>query len=91
MTRDDLKEFVNAGGVEKIGHASYALLSFIIQQAESQGYPKSVEVSVSESMYKANIGSIQRLCQIRQKLVEESCIESYESNGRTGYYYLTYN
>lgn len=91
MTQDDLKKFVDTGGVERIGHAPYTLLSFIIQRAEEQGYPDVVEISVRESMYKAKIRSYQRLCQVRDKLKEEGCIKSYEPKGDTGFYYLNYN
>ncbi|SKC86901.1 hypothetical protein [Maledivibacter halophilus] len=91
MTQDELKKFVDEGGVEKIGHAAYALLSLISQKAEEQGYPEIIEISVRESMYKAKIRSYQRLCQVRDNLKEEGCIKSYEPKGDTGFYYLNYD
>lgn len=91
MTEDMLERFINNGGIEKIGHAAYALLSFLVNKAKQQNYPKKIEISVRESMYKARIRSHQHLAYARKILEKEHCIYGYEPKGDTGFYFLDYN
>lgn len=90
MYEDMLTDFINNGGIEKIGHQAFALLAFLVDKAKANNYPDVLEISVRESSYKTKLGVKMALPRAREKLLSEDLIKSYEPKGDIGFYYLNY-
>jgi len=90
LNKNGLADFIKSGGIEKIGHRAYALLSFLVEKAKEEGYPEVIEISVQETKYKANLPDDYKLKRARDTLITEGLISSYEPNRDTGFYYLNY-
>ncbi len=90
MNEKMLSKFVNEGGISKIGHAGYTLLSFIVEKAKEAGYPEVLELDIQETKFKCRIASNQHLKYVRDKLVEQKCVKDYQPNGQTGIFFLNY-
>lgn len=90
MNENGLKDFMDKGGIERIGHKAYALLSFIVEKAKEQNYPEVLELSVQETKYKTKLPDNYQLKRARDTLINENLISSYEPKRETGFYYLNY-
>jgi replication initiation and membrane attachment protein DnaB len=84
-----ITKLISKGKVEKIGHAAFTLYSLLLTKAAQKGYPKAVEMTTREIMYKAKFGSVQRVKQTRDILLEYGLLKKYEAS-ETGLYYLEY-
>lgn len=91
LNENGLANFIKSGGIEKIGHRAYTLLSFLTEKAKEAGYPEVLEISVQETKYKCNLPGDMQLKRARDTLIQEGVINGYEPNRETGFYYLKYN
>lgn len=93
MTEEQLTKFINNGGIDKIGHAAFTLLAVIVEKAKQSGYPKVLEVSVSELMYKAKFRGYQQFKTARDTLTREGIIKRYinANRGEMGTFFLNYD
>lgn len=93
MTEEKLAEFIDTGGINKIGHLAFALLALIVNKAKQQNYAEKVKIEVSEMMYKANIKSYVQLKKARDILIKNKIVEKYENErgNSTGTFFLKYN
>jgi replication initiation and membrane attachment protein DnaB len=87
-----ITKVISRGKVEKIGHAAFALYSVLLTKAAQKGYPKAVGMTTREIMYKAKLGSSQRVKQTRDLLIKYGLLKKYEpyGAGEEGLYYLEY-
>lgn len=79
MTEAKLAEFIEDGGINKIGHLGFTLLAIIVNKAKQQNYNDKVEIEVSEMMFKGKIKSYTQLKKARDILIKNKIIEKYEN------------
>lgn len=93
MTDNQLSKFIEQGGIEKIGQASFTLLSLIVNKAKTLGYPKQIDISVREIMYKCKFRGHNQLKLARDTLIENGCIKDYQNPNHldSGTFFLKYD
>lgn len=93
MTEEKLTEFINTGGIDRIGHAAFTLLAVIVEKAKQNGYPEALDISVSELMYKAKFRGYQQFKTARDTLKREGIIKRYmnANRGEIGTFFLNYD
>lgn len=93
MTEEKLTEFINTGGIDKIGQAAFTLLAVIVEKAKQNGYPEELKVSVSEMMYKSKFRGYKQFKTARDTLAREGIIKRYKNTnrGEIGTFFLKYD
>jgi hypothetical protein len=92
LHRDIFNSFIKRGGVSRIGAKAAITLERLVTEAESKGYPESIELNPTDIKYWCDLPDNSNAYYVRKKLIEFGLIKDYEYQSKTsGIFFLNYD